>query len=199
MASLRDCVIVAGTRTATGNFLGTLKDIKAFDLGATCVRKLVADTGIPAEAVDEVIIGNQFQAGNQANPSRWAALRGGLPDSVSAFTPMKNCGTGLKSIVLGAQSIQTDNNDVVIAGGMEVMSGCPYYIMDARQGVRMGHGKTIRDGLFEDGLLDPVVGGHMGNTAENLANKYKISREEQDEYALLSHKKSGSRLGRRQI
>ena len=187
---LKECVVVAGTRTATGNFLGTIKDIKAFDMGAVCISKIMAETGVPGEAIDEVIMGNQFQAGNQANPSRWAARYGGLPDSVPAFTPMKNCGTGLKAIVLGAQSIQTGDNEVMIAGGMESMSGCPYYLMDARQGMRMGHGKTVRDGLFEDGLLDPVVQGHMGLTAENLAEKYKITREEQDEYALECHQKA---------
>lgn len=187
---MKDCVIVSGARTATGNFLGTLKNVKAYDLGAACVRDIMRRTGLPGESVDEVIIGNQFQAGNNANPARWAALHGGLPESVPSFTPMKNCGTGLKSIVLGVQSIQTGNNDVVIAGGMESMSGCPYYLLGARQGYRMGHGTTVRDGLFEDGLLDPVVQGHMGITAENLAKHYNISREEQDEFALESHHKA---------
>lgn len=187
---MKQCVIVAGARTATGNFLGALKNIKAYDLGAVCVRDVMRRTGLPGEAVDEVIIGNQFQAGNNANPARWAAIHGGLPETIPSFTPMKNCGTGLKSIVLGVQSIQTNNNDVVIAGGMESMSGCPYYLIGARQGYRMGHGTTVRDGLFEDGLLDPVVGGHMGLTAENLAKHYNISREEQDEFALESHHKA---------
>lgn len=187
---MQQCVIVAGVRTATGNFLGTLKNIKAYDLGAACVREIMKRTGLPGDKVDEVIIGNQFQAGNNANPARWAALHGCLPETVPSFTPMKNCGTGLKSIVLGVQSIQTSNNDVVIAGGMENMSGCPYYLLGARQGYRMGHGTTVRDGLFEDGLLDPVVGGHMGLTAENLAKHYNISREEQDEFALESHHKA---------
>ncbi len=149
---------------------GYTDNVKAYDMGAACVRDLMKRTGIPGEAVDEVIFGNQFQAGNNANPARWAALYGGLPESVPSFTPMKNCGTGLKSIVLGVQSIQTGNNDVVISGGMESMSGCPYYLMGARQGYRMGHGTTVRDGLFEDGLLDPIVKGHMGLTAENLAS-----------------------------
>ena len=187
---LTDCVVVAGARTATGNFMGSLKDIKAYDLGAACVRGVMERTGLAGEQVDEVIMGNQFQAGNNANPARWAALHGGLPESVPSFTPMKNCGTGLKSIVLGAQSIQTGDNEVVIAGGMESMSGCPYYLLGARKGYRMGHGPTVRDGLFEDGLLDPVVGGHMGLTAENLAKHYQVSREEQDEFALESHHKA---------
>lgn len=190
MDRMNECVVVSGARTATGNFLGTLKNVKAYDMGAACVRDLMKRTGIPGEAVDEVIFGNQFQAGNNANPARWAALYGGLPESVPSFTPMKNCGTGLKSIVLGVQSIQTGNNDVVISGGMESMSGCPYYLMGARQGYRMGHGTTVRDGLFEDGLLDPIVKGHMGLTAENLAKHYNISREEQDEFALESHHKA---------
>ena len=187
---LRECVVVSGARTATGSFMGSLKDIKAYDLGAACVRSVMEHTGVPGEQVDEVIIGNQFQAGNNANPARWAALHGGLPENVPAFTPMKNCGTGLKSIVLGVQSIQTGNNDVVLAGGMESMSGCPYYLLGARKGYRMGHGPAVRDGLFEDGLLDPVVGGHMGLTAENLAKHYHISREEQDVFALHSHQKA---------
>lgn len=187
---MKECVVVSGARTATGNFLGTLKNVKAYDLGAACVRDVMRRTGLPGESVDEVIFGNQFQAGNNANPARWAALHGGLPEGVPAFTPMKNCGTGLKSIVLGVQSIQTGNNEVVIAGGMENMSGCPYYLLGARQGYRMGHGATVRDGLFEDGLLDPVVGGHMGLSAENLAKHYNISREEQDAFALESHHKA---------
>lgn len=187
---LRECVIVSGARTATGAFMGSLKDVKAYDLGAACVRSVMEHTGVPGDQVDEAVIGNQFQAGNNANPARWAALHGGLPENVPAFTPMKNCGTGLKSIVLGVQSIQTGNNDVVLAGGMESMSGCPYYLIGARKGYRMGHGPTVRDGLFEDGLLDPVVGGHMGLTAENLAKRYHISREEQDAFALQSHQKA---------
>lgn len=190
MKYLNECVVVAGARTATGSFLGTLKNVKAYDLGAACVRGLMERTGLAGGQVDEVIIGNQFQAGNNANPARWAAIHGGLPESVPSFTPMKNCGTGLKSIVLGAQSIQTGDNEVVISGGMESMSGCPYYLIGARQGYRMGHGPTVRDGLFEDGLLDPIVGGHMGLTAENLANRYHISREEQDGFALASHHKA---------
>lgn len=187
---LQECVIVSGARTATGNFMGALKDVKAFDLGAACVRSMLERTKLPGDQVDEVIIGNQFQAGNNANPARWAALRGGLPETVPSFTPMKNCGTGLKAIVLGVQSIQTRNNQVVVAGGMESMSGCPYYLMGARQGYRMGHGTTVRDGLFEDGLLDPIVEGHMGLTAENLAKRYGIGREEQDAFALESHHKA---------
>ena len=187
---MEKCVIVAGVRTPTGNFMGSLKDVKAYDLGAACVKSVMERTGVPGEAVDEVIIGNQFQAGNNANPARWAALYGGLPETVPAFTPMKNCGTGLKAIVLAAQSIQTGNNDIVVAGGMESMSRCPYYLLGARQGYRMGHGTTVRDGLFEDGLDDPIVGGHMGLTAENLATRYGISREEQDAFALESHHKA---------
>lgn len=187
---VEECVIVAGARTATGNFLGSLKDVKAYDMGAACVKRIMEQTGLPGQAIDEVIFGNQFQAGNNANPARWAALYGGLPETVPAFTPMKNCGTGLKAIILGAQSIQTGNNDMVISGGMESMSRCPYYLFGARQGYRMGHGATVRDGLFEDGLLDPEVGGHMGLTAENLAKHYGIGREEQDEFALESHHKA---------
>ena len=187
---MKECVVVAGARTATGNFLGTLKNVKAYDLGAACVRAVMQRTGLPGDQVDEVIIGNQFQAGNNANPARWAALYGGLPETVPAFTPMKNCGTGLKSIILAAQSIQTGDNGLVVAGGMESMSGCPYYLLGARQGYRMGHGATVRDGLFEDGLLDPVVEGHMGLTAEALAKHYGIGREEQDAFALESHHKA---------
>ena len=187
---LNQCVLVAGARTATGNFQGSLKDIQAYDLGAACVKEVMERTGLPGEAVEEVIFGNQFQAGNHANPARWAALHGGLPDTVPAFTPMKNCGTGLKSIILGVQSIQTGDNALVISGGMENMTRCPYYLLGARQGYRMGHGPTVRDGLFEDGLLDPVVQGHMGLTAENLAKHYGISRQEQDEFALASHHKA---------
>ena len=187
MGEMKEVVVVAGARTATGAFSGALKGIPAYDMGAACVKEVMKRTGLPGEAIDEVIFGNQFQAGNHANPARWAALYGGLPDTVPAFTPMKNCGTGLKAVVLGAQSIQTGDSEIMVAGGMESMTRCPYYLLDARQGYRMGHGPAVRDGLFEDGLLDPIVGGHMGLTAENLAEKYHISREEQDEYALMSH------------
>jgi len=187
---MSECLIVAGSRTATGNFLGTLRDIRAYDLGAACIKDIIQRTSLPANAVDEVIMGNQFQAGNNANPARWAALHGGLPEEVPSFTPMKNCGTGLKAIILGAQSIQAGDNGVVIAGGMESMTRCPYYLMEARQGYRMGNGSAVRDGLYEDGLLDPVVNGPMGLTAENLAAKYGISREEQDAFALRSHKRA---------
>jgi acetyl-CoA C-acetyltransferase len=187
---LQECVIVEGVRTATGNFLGSLKDVKAYDMGAACVREIMKRTGLPGSTVDEVIFGNQFQAGNNANPARWAAWYGGLPETVPAFTPMKNCGTGLKAIILAAQSIQTGNNGVVLAGGMESMTRCPYYLLGARLGYRMGHGTTVRDGLFEDGLLDPIVEGHMGLTAENLARHYNIGRQEQDEFALESHHKA---------
>jgi len=190
--TLQDCVIVSGARTATGNFLGSLKDVKAYDLGATCIQKIMKQTGLPGDMVDEVIFGNQFQAGNHANPARWASLHGGLPETVPSYTPMKNCGTGLKAIVLGAMSIQTGNNELVISGGMENMSACPYYLLDARGGYRMGHGGTVRDGLFEDGLIDPVVGGHMGLTAENLAEYYGIGREEQDEFALESQHRAAA-------
>ena len=189
---MNECLIVEGARTATGNFQGGLKDVKAYDLGAACIKEIMVRTGAPVDAVDEVIFGNQFQAGNNANPARWAALHGGLPESVPSFTPMKNCGTGLKAIILGAQSLQCGDNELVISGGMESMTRCPYYLMDARKGYRMGHGSTVRDGLFEDGLLDPVVQGHMGITAENLAKRYQISRQEQDEFALQSHQKAAA-------
>ena len=177
MEYMKEVVVVDGVRTATGKFNGTLTKVKAYDMGAACIRTLVERNDIDGSMVDEVIMGNQFQAGNNANPARWAAIYGGLPDTVPAFTPMKNCGTGLKAVILGAQSIQTGDNEMVIAGGMESMTRCPYYLLDARQGYRMGHGPTVRDGLFEDGLLDPIVQGHMGLTAENLAKRdNKIGR-----------------------
>lgn len=187
---MKECVVVGGVRTATGKFLGSLKDVKAYDMGAACIKEVMKRSGLPGEAVDEVIMGNQFQAGNNANPARWATLYAGLPATVPSFTPMKNCGTGLKAVILGAQSIQTSDNEIVVAGGMENMTRCPYYLLGAREGYRMGHGTTVRDGLFEDGLLDPVVQGHMGLTAENLAKKYGISRRAQDEFALESHHKA---------
>ncbi len=190
MAEMKEVVVVAGARTATGNFLGALKNVKAYDMGAACVKEVMKRSGLPGEAIDEGVFGNQFQAGNNANPARWAAIYGGLPDTIPAFTPMKNCGTGLKAMILGAQSIQTGDNEILVAGGMENMTRCPYYLLEARFGYRMGHGSAVRDGLFEDGLLDPIVGGHMGLTAENLAAKYKISRERQDEFALESHHKA---------
>lgn len=190
MKYLKDVVVVDGVRTATGKFNGSLTSVKAYDMGAACIKKIMERNEMEGTSIDEVIMGNQFQAGNNANPARWASLYGGLPDSVPAFTPMKNCGTGLKSVILGAQSIQTGDNEIVIAGGMESMTRCPYYLLGARQGYRMGHGPTIRDGLFEDGLLDPIVQGHMGLTAENLAKRDNITREEQDQFALISHQRA---------
>lgn len=187
---LKNVVVIDGVRTATGKFNGALKSVRAYDMGAKCINALIGRTGIDVEQIDEVILGNQFQAGNNANPARWAALYGGLPDTIPAFTPMKNCGTGLKAIILAAQSIQTGDNNVVIAGGMENMTRCPYLLLGARDGYRMGHGPTVRDGLFEDGLLDPIVQGHMGLTAENIAERDNISRQEQDAFAKLSHNRA---------
>ncbi len=158
-------------------------------LGATVVREAVHRAGIEPEQVDEVILGNALSAGLGQNPARQAALRGGLAHRVSAMTINKVCGSGLKAVGLAVQAIQTGNAEVVVAGGMESMSNAPYLIPKARSGLRLGHGKLV-DSMILDGLWDVYEDCHMGITAEVVATKYGICREEQDEFAVQSHRKA---------
>ena len=183
---MHEVVIVSGARTPTGGFGGTLSTIPAPQLGAIVVKEALKRAGITADMVDEVIIGTHFQAGIKANSARQAALYAGIPEEVPAWTPNKNCGTGLKAINVAAQSIMVGDNEIVVAGGCETMSDIPYLLKKARFGYRMGHGELL-DGMLYDGLIDPFMNYHMGITAENVAEKCGITREMQDEFAYRSH------------
>lgn len=184
-----EAVIISAVRTPTGKFLGALKDFSATDLGAMVVREAVRRAGVKPEDIDEVIMGCVIQAGLGQNPARQAALKGGLPHTVSAFTVNKVCGSGLKAVMLAAQSIKLGDAAVIVAGGMESMSNAPYLLPKAREGYRMGHG-TLIDAMIHDGLWCAFENYHMGNTGEVVAELYRISRQEQDEYALNSHRKA---------
>jgi acetyl-CoA C-acetyltransferase len=188
---MEDIVIVAGVRTPVGKFLGSLSDFSATQLGAIVVREVVKRAGIDPALVDECIMGNVVSAGLGQNPARQAAIFGGLAPEVSAFTVNKVCGSGLKAVALAAQAIQTGNAEIVVAGGMESMSNAPYLLPGARKGFRMGDNKVV-DSMVKDGLWDTYNDYHMGMTGENVAEKYSITREEQDAYALESHRKSAA-------
>jgi acetyl-CoA C-acetyltransferase len=190
MSSQNDPVIVSGVRTPVGKFLGALADLSATELGAIAVREAVKRAGITDLAlVNECIMGNVVQAGLGQNPARQAAIFGGLPPTVGAMTINKVCGSGLKSVALAAQAIQTGNSEIVVAGGMESMSNCPYLLTKARNGYRLGNGVLV-DSMVNDGLWDKYNDYHMGNTGENVADKYNVTREQQDEYAASSHKRA---------
>ena len=190
MASFEDVVIVSAVRTPIGKFQGALSDISATDLGAIVVREAVKRAGIAdLNRVNECIMGNVLQAGLGQNPARQAAIKGGLPPQVGAMTINKVCGSGLKSVALAAQAIQTGNAQVVVAGGMESMTNAPYIMPQARKGFRMGNAQVI-DSMINDGLWDVYNNYHMGQTGENVADKYKVTREQQDEYAANSHRKA---------
>lgn len=193
MASFEDVVIVSAVRTPVGKFQGALSDFTAPQLGAIAVREAVKRAGIDPNTVDECILGNVVQAGEGQNPARQAALGGGLSSAVSATTINKVCGSGLKSVALAQQAIQTGNATIVVAGGMESMTNAPYLLPNARKGYRLGDGKIV-DSMVHDGLWDAYNDYHMGNTGENVAQKYGITREEQDEYALNSHRKAVSAM-----
>ncbi len=182
-------VIVSALRTPIGRFMGGLSGIPAPKLAAGLIRETVTRTKLDAEMVDEVILGNVLQAGIGQAPARQALIHGGIPPSVAAVTINKVCGSGLKSVMLAAQAIKAGDAEVIIAGGMENMSLAPYLLPDARAGQRLGHGRLI-DSMVNDGLWDCYNDFHMGNTAELVAQKYKVSREAQDEFALDSHKKA---------
>ena len=182
---MSDVVIVEAKRTAIGTFGGTLKSVEAQALGGRAIAATLAATGLPAAAVDEVVMGCIFQGGAGPNVARRAAVAGGLPYEVPAMTINKLCGSGLKSIALAAQSIRCGDAAVVVAGGMESMSSAPYVARTARWGERLGHGELV-DMILMDGLWDCFYDCHMGMTAENLAARYGIDRQEQDLFALRS-------------
>ncbi|HDP4261220.1 TPA: acetyl-CoA C-acetyltransferase [Staphylococcus aureus] len=182
-------VLAAAYRTPIGVFGGAFKDVPAYDLGATLIEHIIKETGLNPSEIDEVIIGNVLQAGQGQNPARIAAMKGGLPETVPAFTVNKVCGSGLKSIQLAYQSIVTGENDIVLAGGMENMSQSPMLVNNSRFGFKMGH-QSMVDSIVYDGLTDVFNQYHMGITAENLVEQYGISREEQDTFAVNSQQKA---------
>src|SRR5579884_305696 len=193
MATLEQPVIISGVRTPVGKFQGSLSDFSAPQLGAIVVREAVNRAKVDPSQVNECIMGNVVQAGLGQNPARQAAIFGGLPPTVGAMTINKVCGSGLKSVALAAQAIQTGNAEIVVAGGMESMTNAPYLLPQARRGYRLGDGRII-DSMVHDGLWDVYNDYHMGNTGENVAEKYGITREEQDEFALNSHRKAVSAI-----
>jgi acetyl-CoA C-acetyltransferase len=193
MPDTREAVIISAARTPTGKFQGSLKGFTATQLGALAVREAVRRAGVAVEDVDEVIMGCVIQAGLGQNPARQAALHGGIPFGVSAVTINKVCGSGLKSVMMAAQGIQLGDSEVVVAGGMESMSNAPYLLTKAREGYRMGNG-TLVDSMINDGLWCAFENYHMGNTGEVVAERYNVTREEQDEYAFNSHRKAAAAI-----
>jgi len=189
MAGFDEVVIISGCRTPVGKFQGSLSELSAPQLGAIVVREAVQRAKFDPKQVDECIMGNVVSAGLGQNPARQAAIFGGLPPEVGAMTINKVCGSGLKAVALGAQAIQTGNSSIVVAGGMESMTNAPYLLPNARKGYRLGNAKII-DSMVHDGLWDIYNDYHMGITGEHVAEKYGITREEQDEFALNSHRKA---------
>jgi acetyl-CoA C-acetyltransferase len=184
-----EAYIVGGVRTAIGRFNGSLASLNTIDLGSAVIKDLMRRTSVPRDCVEEVIMGNVLQAGLGQNPARQAAIRGGLPENIPAFTLNKVCGSGLKSVALAGQAIASGQADVIIAGGMEHMTGAPYVVKSARWGQRLGNTEMI-DTLVNDALWDMFYDIHMGTTAENVADKFHISREEQDAFAAASQAKT---------
>jgi acetyl-CoA C-acetyltransferase len=182
-------VILSAVRTPVGKFLGALASLSATALGSAAIAEAVRRAGIDPASVDEAIMGNVVQAGLGQNPARQAALRGGLHPRVAAMTINKVCGSGLKAVALAAQAVALNESEIVAAGGMESMSNCPYLLTKARTGYRLGNGELI-DSMIQDGLWDVYENYHMGLTGELVAEKYKISREEQDQFAVESHRKA---------
>src|ERR1700756_5820956 len=191
MNSTDEVVIIAGCRTPVGKFQGSLSDLSATQLGAIVVREAVKRAGVDPAQVDECIMGNVLPAGLGQNPARQAAIFGGLLPDVAAMTINKVCGSGLKAVALAAQAIQTGDSGIVVAGGMESMSNAPYLLPQARNGYRMGNGVLV-DAMIHDGLWDVYNQFHMGVAAEMVAEKYHISREDQDAFAAESHRRAAA-------
>ncbi len=187
--ALEEVVIVSAVRTPIAKFQGALTDFTAPQLGAMVVKEAVKRANLDPTRVDECIMGNVISAGLGQNPARQAALNGGLPPEVAALTINKVCGSGLKAVGLAAQAIQTGNAEIVVAGGMESMTNAPYLLPQARKGYRLGNSQII-DSMVNDGLWDVYNNYHMGMTGENVAEKYGITREQQDEFAVNSHRKA---------
>src|SRR5579864_3999910 len=190
---MNDTVIISGVRTPIGKFQGSLEGFSAPQLGALVVREAVKRARLEPAQVDECIMGLVIAAGLGQNPARQAALNGGLPPAVGAMTINKVCGSGLKAVALAAQAVQSGNSDIVVAGGMESMTNAPYLLPQARKGYRLGNSQIV-DSMVHDGLWDIYNDYHMGITGENVAEKYGITREEQDQFALNSHRKALSAI-----
>jgi acetyl-CoA C-acetyltransferase len=190
---MQDAVIVAGLRTAVGSFGGALSEIPAPTLGAAVIAALVERSGIDPQSIDEVILGQVLTAGSGQNPARQAAIEAGLPHAVPAMTINKVCGSGLKAVHLAVQAIRCGDAEIVIAGGQENMSAAPHVLPKSRSGTKMGDWK-LRDSMIVDGLTDAFHGYHMGITAENIADQYGITREDQDEFAATTQQKTEAAL-----
>jgi acetyl-CoA C-acetyltransferase len=186
---MADAVILAGARTPVGKFMGALSGFSAVDLGVIAARAAMERAGIDPQTVNEIIMGNVVQAGNGQNPARQVALRAGIPDAVGALTINKVCGSGLKAVMLAANGIQVGEIETAVAGGMESMTNTPYLLKKARQGYRMGNGELI-DSMIGDGLWCAFDDWHMGCTGEVVAERFNVTRQQQDEYALDSHRKA---------
>jgi acetyl-CoA C-acetyltransferase len=186
---MKKAVIISAVRTPVGKFGGSLRDIPASDIGAVAIREAIKRAGISPDQIDEVIFGNVLTTAQGQNPARQAAMKAGIPKEVPAFTINKVCASGLKAVALAAQSIKAEDNEIVLAGGQENMSATPYALPGARWGHRMNNG-TLVDCMVYDGVWEKFNDYHMGITAENIAEKFKISREEQDAFAAASENKS---------
>ena len=189
MAASDDVVIISACRTPVGKFQGSLSDLSAPQIGAIVVREAVQRAKLDPKQVEECIMGNVVSAGLGQNPARQAAIFGSLPPEVGAMTVNKVCGSGLKAVGLAAQAVKTGDSSIVVAGGMESMTNAPYLLPQARKGYRLGNAQII-DSMVHDGLWDIYNNYHMGITGENVAEKYGITREEQDEFAFNSHRKA---------
>ncbi|HEM5971884.1 TPA: acetyl-CoA C-acetyltransferase [Streptococcus suis] len=190
---MKKVAIVSAYRSAIGSFGGSLKDIEIVDLGAQVLETALANKNIPADSVDEVIFGNVLSAGQGQNIARQIAIRAGIPQTASAYAVNKVCGSGLKSVLLAAQSIMLGDNDVVVAGGIEIMSQAPYLSKTSRFGSKFGH-ITLEDSMLTDGLTDAFNDYHMGITAENVAERYQVSRAEQDAFTYSSQEKAAKAI-----
>ncbi|MEO4016115.1 MULTISPECIES: acetyl-CoA C-acetyltransferase [Pseudomonas] len=190
---MNEVVIVAATRTAIGSFQGALSAIPATELGAAVIRRLLEETGLDGSQIDEVILGQVLTAGSGQNPARQTAIKAGLPHTTPALTLNKVCGSGLKAVQLAVQAIRCGDAELIIAGGQENMSLAPYVLPKARTGLRLGHAQ-LQDSVIQDGLWDAFNDYHMGITAENLAQKYELSREDQDAFAAASQQKAAAAI-----
>lgn len=191
---MRNVVIASAARTPIGSLGGSLSQISASRLGQLVISDVLRRGGVTPEQVDEVIMGQILQGGCGQNPARQAAISAGIPDHIPSYTVNKLCGSGMKSVALGALAIAAGEADIIVAGGMESMSRAPYYLDKARSGYRMGNG-ILEDSILKDALTDAFHGIHMGITAENIADKYRISREEADAFALQSQQKAAKAMG----
>jgi acetyl-CoA C-acetyltransferase len=192
---MSDIYLVSACRTAIGKFQGVFANTGAPQLGSVAIRESLRRAGVPGEAVEECIFGNVLQAGLGQNPARQAARGAGIPDRIGSVTINKVCGSGLKAVMLAAQAIRAGDADLIVAGGMENMTRAPYLLPQAREGVRLGHGKLV-DSMVGDGLWDVYNDFHMGNTAELVSEKYAVSRQDQDRYAAESHRRAVEAQGK---